>query len=153
MSEKQKTTGYLPKLESTALPAGASMPAMQAMAAAPALKRVTREKVMEANKILKKYKAGKARLEARLREDEKWWRGHAWDTMKEQGNPLNAKRPTKWLVNVIMGKHADMMDAYPEPVILPREEGDQQEAKRLTSILPVILEQNHFEDVYGKQAW
>ena len=153
MSEKQKTTGYLPKLTGTALPAGASMPAMQAMAAAPALKRVTREKVMEANKILKKYKAGKARLEARLREDEKWWRGHAWDTMKEQGNPLNAKRPTKWLVNVIMGKHADMMAAYPEPVILPREESDQAQAKILTSILPVILEQARFRETYRKQAW
>ena len=117
------------------------------------VKRITKERLMEANRILKKYKAGKAKLESRLLEDEKWWRGHAWDTMAEQGNPRDPKRPTKWLVNVILGKHADMMDAYPEPVILPREEGDQQEAKRLTSILPVILEQNHFEDVYGKQAW
>ena len=117
------------------------------------VKRITRERLMEANRILKKYKAGKQKLESRLLEDEKWWRGHAWDTMAEQGNPRDPKRPTKWLVNVILGKHADMMDAYPEPVVLPREEGDQMEAKRLTSILPVILEQNHFEEVFGKQAW
>lgn len=114
---------------------------------------MTRERLMEANRILKKYKSGKARLEQRLLEDEKWWRGHAWDTMAEQGNPKNPKRPTKWLVNVIMGKHADMMDAYPEPAILPREEGDQEEAKTLSSILPLVLEQNHFEEVYCKQAW
>lgn len=117
------------------------------------VKRITRERLMEANKILKKYKAGKAKLEARVLEDEKWWRGHAWDTMAEQGNPKDPKRPTKWLVNVILGKHADMMDALPEPVVLPREANDQLEAKRLTSILPVILEQNHFEDVFNKQAW
>lgn len=115
--------------------------------------RMTRERLMKANETLKKYKAGKARLEARLREDEKWWQGHAWDTMLEQGNPKDPKRPTKWLVNVIMGKHADMMDAYPEPVILAREESDEQQAKILTSILPVILEQNHFKIEYSLQIW
>ena len=116
-------------------------------------RRMTRERLMEANKELKKYKAGKAKLESRLLEDEMWWQGHAWSWMAEQGNPKDPKRPTKWLVNVILGKHADALDAYPEPVILPREEGDKEEAKRLTSILPVILEQNHFEDVYSRQAW
>ena len=126
---------------------------MSEMIQAPVVRRVTRERLMEANKILKKYKAGKAKLESRVIADEKWWKGHAWDTMAEQGNPMDPKRPTKWLVNVILGKHADMMDAFPEPVVLPREEGDQLEAKRLTSILPVILEQNHFEDVFSKQAW
>ena len=118
-----------------------------------AQRRMTRERLMEANKTLKEYKAGKARLESRLLEDELWWQGHAWSCMAEQGNPKDPKRPTKWLVNVILGKHADALDAFPEPVILPREEGDKEEAKRLTSILPVILEQNHFEDVYSKQAW
>ena len=125
----------------------------EARAGAPAPRRVTSERIAQANRILKKYKAGKQKLEARVREDEKWWKGHAWDCMLEQGNPLDAKRPTKWLVNVILGKHADMLEAYPEPVILPREQGDEQEAKKLTSILPVIMEQNHFEDVYSRQAW
>ncbi len=115
--------------------------------------RMTRERLMKANDTLRKYKAGKAKLEARLKEDEKWWMGHAWDCMQEQGNPKDPKRPTKWLVNVIMGKHADMMDAYPEPVILAREESDEQQARQLSSILPVILEQNHFQDVYNQQAW
>ena len=116
-------------------------------------KRVTRERLMQANEKLKEYKGDKAKLESRLLSDEEWWQGHAWHCMKEQGNPKDPKRPTKWLVNVILGKHADSMDAYPEPVILPREEGDQEEAKRLTSVIPVILEQNHFEDVYSRQAW
>ena len=119
----------------------------------PARRRMTPERILEASKTLKKYKAGKAHLEARLIADEMWWKGHAWDTMREQGNPGAAKRSTKWLVNVIMGKHSDMMDAYPEPVILPREQGDEEEARRLTSILPVVLEQNRFEEVYSKQAW
>jgi len=120
---------------------------------APAAKKVTESKIMQATAKLKEYKAGKAKLEGRLWEDEKWWQGHAWDCMAEQGNPKAPKRSTKWLVNVILGKHADMMDAFPEPVILPREQGDEAEAKKLTSILPVVLEQNHFTEVYSKQAW
>lgn len=116
-------------------------------------RRMTRERLMEANKALSKYKSAKARYEARLVEDEKWWRGHAWDTMREQGNPKDPKRPTKWLVNVILGKHADMVDAFPEPVVLAREQGDEEEAKKLTSILPVVLEQNDFPTVYSGQAW
>ena len=116
-------------------------------------KKMTVERIREANEALKKYKDAKARYEQRLVADEKWWRGHAWDTMMEQGNPAAPKRSTKWLVNVILGKHADLMDAFPEPVILPREQGDEGEARKLTSILPVILEQNHFEDVYSDQAW
>ena len=115
-----------------------------------AQRRMTRDRLTKAVETLKKYKAGKARLEARLKEDEKWWQGHAWDCLAEQGGP---KRPTKWLVNVIMGKHADMVDAYPEPAILPREENDEMQARQLSSILPVILEQNHFQDVYSQQAW
>ena len=115
--------------------------------------KMTRERVQEAARTLKRYKAGKARLEARLLADEKWWKGHAWDTLPEQGPAGQPRRSTKWLVNVIMGKHSDMMDAYPEPVILPREESDQEEARRLTSILPVVLEQNRFEETYSRQAW
>ncbi|MBR4332544.1 MAG: hypothetical protein IKP72_07710 [Clostridia bacterium] len=126
---------------------------MSEMQAAAMPRRMTQERLRQAADTLKKYKAGKARLEKRLIEDEKWWQGHAWDCMAEQGNSQAPKRPTKWLVNVIMGKHADMLDAYPEPAILPREESDEQQARQLSSILPVILEQNHFQDVYNQQAW
>ena len=116
-------------------------------------RRMTAARIQQAAETLKKYKSGKAHFEKRLKADEKWWKGHAWDTMQEQGNPKDPKHPTKWLVNVIMGKHADMVDSYPEPVILAREQSDEAEAKKLTSILPVILEQNHFEDVFSAQAW
>ena len=116
-------------------------------------RKVTKEKIMQANRILIKYKSAKSKLERRLVDNEKWWDGRAWNVMQEQGNPLEAKRPTMWLFNVIMGKHADMVEAYPEPVILPREEGDKAEAEKLTAILPVVMEQNDFETTYSNQAW
>ena len=53
-----------------------------------------------------------------------------------------------WLFNSIANKHADAMDNFPSPNVLPREEGDKAEAEMLSSIIPVILEQNDFEETY-----
>ena len=40
------------------------------------------------------------------------------------------------------------MDNYPEPNVLPRAAGDEQTAKVLSKILPVLLEQAEYEQVY-----
>lgn len=45
------------------------------------------------------------------------------------------------------------MDNYPEIVCLPREANDSAEADSLTDILPVILEQNNFEQTYSDLWW
>ena len=52
-----------------------------------------------------------------------------------------------------MGKHADAIAAYPGPNIRPREPDDRMEAQMLSSILPCILEQNDFEEVYSDTCW
>ena len=70
------------------------------------------EQLRKANLTLIKYKNGKAMLEKRLIANEKWWEARGWTEMQEQGNPSNARRPTQWLFNVVMGKHADMIEAY-----------------------------------------
>ena len=54
---------------------------------------------------------------------------------------------------MIVAKHADAMESYPEPNILPREVGDRAEAQKLSSIIPCILEQNHFEQTYSDVMW
>lgn len=114
--------------------------------------RIDQEALRRANNTLLKYKGKRAMLERRLIENEKWWEGRAWNLMRE-GNPYQAQRSTKWLFNVIMGKHADMVEAYPEPVILPREQDDEQEASTLQAIIPVILKHNGYEKTYNDQAW
>ncbi|MBR1567092.1 MAG: hypothetical protein IJ649_10035, partial [Oscillospiraceae bacterium] len=45
---------------------------------------------------------------------------------------------------------ADAMDNFPAANILPREEGDKGEAKMLSSILPVVLDQCEFEETYSQ---
>ena len=60
---------------------------------------------------------------------------------------------TGWLFNSIANKHADAMDNYPEPNVLPRAQDDEETAKLLSEILPVLLEQADYESVYSDTWW
>lgn len=114
------------------------------------------EEVRAAAQTLKKYKQGKAQLEQRLIENEQFWKLRHWQEMEKQGRGGNSAdpRPTSgWLVNCILSKHADAMDCYPEPTVLPREPGDAQEAEKLSRILPVILKRSRFRRVYADAWW
>ena len=113
---------------------------------------INEEVLGKANIILKKYKSGKLNLEQKIIKDEEWWRLRHWRYV-HSGNPNDRKDSSSWLFNVIINKHADGIESYPEPNILPREEGDRAEAKKLTAIIPVILEQNDFEDTYSDVLW
>lgn len=114
------------------------------------------EQVKQFTKILHKYKAGKAQTEQRIISSENWWKLR--NSTEEQkntniGGDGGFKSVSGWLHNVIVSKHADAVEAYPEPNILPREEGDRAEAKVLSAIIPCILEQNKFEDTYSDAMW
>lgn len=109
------------------------------------------EQVREAANILMRYKQGKSNLENRIVENEQWWKLRHWECMRTKDKELT---PTSaWLFNVLANKHADAMDNYPEPNILPREEGDQMEAKQLSQIIPVVIEQNDFMRTYSDAWW
>ena len=105
---------------------------------------------------LKKYKAGKSPTETRIVASENWWKLR--NTIEEQkvtniGSDGGFTATSGWLHNVIVSKHADAMEAYPEPNILPREEADKGEARMLSAIVPCVLEQNQFESTYSDNAW
>ncbi len=107
-------------------------------------------------RVLQKYKAGKSPTESRILASENWWKLR--NTTEEQkvsgiGGDGGFVSVSGWLHNVIVSKHADAMEAYPEPNILPREEGDKEEAKKLSAIVPCVLEQNGFERTYSDTAW
>ena len=123
---------------------------------APAAMAIGPEQLQQFMQILQKYKAGKARTENRIVASENWWKLR--NTTEEQkqtniGADGGFTSKSGWLHNVIVSKHADAMESYPEPNILPREEGDKQEAQSLSDIIPCILEQNHFEATYSAAMW
>ena len=108
---------------------------------------IGREQVQKAQLTLQKYKEGKANLERRIVENEQWFKLRHWECMRKA--ETNQVEPSSgWLFNSIANKHADAMDNFPSPNVLPREEGDKGEAEMLSSIIPVILEQNDFEETY-----
>ena len=108
---------------------------------------IGREQVQKAYQTLLKYKEGKANLEKRIVENEQWYKLRHWECMRK--NESEVQPTSAWLFNSIANKHADAMDNFPSPNILPREEGDKGEAEMLTSILPVVLDQNEFEQTYS----
>ena len=109
--------------------------------------------VLKAQKTLEEYKRGKAHLENRVVDNEQWYKLRHWEQAGKSENPGDPEPTSAWLLNCIANKHADAMDNYPEPVVLPREEGDRETAQMLSSILPVILEEQRFEDTYDQMWW
>ena len=116
---------------------------------------ITPERLREFTAALQKYKSGKASLERRVVSAENWWKLR--NRFEERKGGLSDdggyRSASGWLHNVIVSKHADAMEAYPEPLILPREPGDREEARLLSAILPCILEQNRFEKTYDAAMW
>ena len=114
------------------------------------------EQLRAFTKTLEEYKSGKVQTELRILASENWWKLR--NSTEEQKDSKAAgdegfKAVSGWLHNVIVSKHADAMKAYPEPNILPREQGDKGEAIMLSAIIPCILEQNQFEKTYSDAMW
>ena len=108
---------------------------------------IGREQIQKANLTLNRYKEGKANLELKIVENEQGYKKRHWEQMRDAKHDVQPA--SAWLFNSIANKHADAMDNFPSPNILPREEGDKAEAEMLSSIIPVILDQCEFEQTYS----
>ena len=114
--------------------------------------------IAKATEILQKYKQGKSNLEKRIVENEQWYKLQHWDVLRREHNNTEGIVPmpepsSGWLFNSLNNKHADAMDNFPEPMVLPREPSDEESAKLLSQILPVVLEYNEFERTYDRAWW
>lgn len=115
---------------------------------------IDKKRINEAIQTLKRYKDGKRSLEQRIKEEEQWWKMRHWEAIRKEQKDNDRPEPTSaWLFNSLTNKHADVMDNYPEPNVLPREMDDEADAEKLASILPVIFERNDYEETYSDAAW
>lgn len=120
---------------------------------------IGKKEIQQAIQTLKDYKDGKANLETRIVEEERWWKLRHWDIIRGQkstemiGEEARPEPTSAWLFNSLTNKHADIMDNYPEPNVLPREQQDEEDAQTLSSILPVVFERNEYEQTYSQAAW
>lgn len=104
--------------------------------------------IKEISEAYTKYVSDKRELEVRILENERWYEGKA-----KIGDIQPPKHQSNFIFSAITNKHADAMDNYPQINVLPREQGDEEEAKTLTEILPVILERGGFKKTYSKCWW
>jgi len=109
----------------------------------------------KAQELLQSYRQGKTSVDLKATENQQWWRLRHWDAIAEtnEGKKAGVSVGSAWTVNSLLNKHADIMDSFPKPNILPREAVDEQEAQILTNIVPVILDQNDYEEVYRTMGW
>ena len=107
------------------------------------------KEIQKAYSTLLKYKAAKANLEKRIVDNQQWYKLRQWECLRK--NEKTQIEPVSgWLFNAIANKHADAMDNFPSVSILPREKGDEQEAKMLSAIVPAVLDECDFESVYSE---
>lgn len=107
---------------------------------------IAAREVAEALGILRRYKDGKANLEARIINEDRWWRRRHWSDLAEGADretPAGAQ-----LFNAVENKVADVYDNIPDCSFLPRSADDEEAAKVLTSVMPCVLEQNGIENAY-----
>lgn len=138
-------------------PADTAMP--EAVTDAVREQRITSTEIQNAATLMQQYRQGKANLEARVIADELWYKQRHWEVMQRHNHadptnrhPHDVQPTSGWLFNVLANKHADAMDNYPEPTVLPREQADEPEAEMLSDILPVVMEMCGFEETYS-DAW
>lgn len=116
-------------------------------------RKIGEAEISMASGVLRDYKNAKAVLESRIVEDEQWWKLRHWETFDKSKTKGKEKSVSAWLFNTLTNKHADAMDSFPEASVLPREKDDEEEARKLSGILPAIMEHNNFEEIYSSNWW
>lgn len=90
---------------------------------------------------------------ARVAEEEEWYRLRVAPRARRNSEGEVIAPTSAWLFNALMQKHADLMESMPTAVCLPREESDEEDARALSAILPVILDRTNFEGAYSDNMW
>lgn len=110
--------------------------------------KLTDEDCREAEFRCKRYHEKMQPLENRLIENETYYRQQYSDYKDTDDRKSLPEKGSGYLINAIINKVADMMDNYPQPTILPREESDEETASILSKVIPAILERNNYTKVY-----
>ena len=116
-------------------------------------RKVGPEQVRKAYETYKKYRSGLEAFQQRVINAEEWWKNNHWERFQGGDKDTDLKPVSAWLFNSLINKHADFIDNYPCPAILPREASDEETAKLLSEVVPVILKNNGFAKTYNANCW
>jgi hypothetical protein len=122
--------------------------------AIPASGPIDKNVIIKEADTLVKYKRSKGSLEARIVEEEQWYRLQYWDYIRKKENKGEDPEPvTGHIFKIVADKHADAMDNFPQPNLMSRMQADEQEAQNLTKVIPKVLDENRFRTVYDDAWW
>lgn len=132
-------------------------------------KPIGTQDVIRARARFEEFRAAKSILDAVTRENEDWYRLRHMQYVdgggKTQRDYFSGEEAVKGvmgskveptsalLLNSVKNKHADAMDNVPRCNVIPRSEEDEEEAYKLSKLLPSLLERIRFERTYSDMAW
>lgn len=116
-------------------------------------KKIDAPQVKGAMEELLRWQKANQDFFARVEDEENFYRLRVAPRSHRNSEGERFAPTSAWLLNTILQKHADLMEHIPAATCLAREPGDEQDAKALSAILPVILERSHFEEAYSDNMW
>ena len=111
--------------------------------------KITSEFLGKALAAFSDYRGQKTELEARVRENNIWYKSQYWRIQTPKGDTEPA---TAFIFNAIENKYSEAVDNFPDPILTERCEEDERVAKLLSKILPLQLEMCNFKSCY-KVNW
>lgn len=113
-----------------------------------------KERVLKLQSILTGYISKKSTYDQRYIDNDRWYRSQHWELMRKKEASASDPEPVSaFLWNTLANRHGDLMDAFPEPVMVEREASDKEEADRLSKVVKVVLDRNKFRKTYSDNAW
>lgn len=114
---------------------------------------IGKAQIAAAREELLGYARAREEFAARVAEEENWYRRRVAPRAHRNSEGEIFAPTSAWLFNSLMQKHADMMENLPTATLLPREESDEEEAKALSAIVPVLLDRASFASAYSDNMW
>ncbi|MBQ3056425.1 MAG: hypothetical protein IJC95_02940 [Clostridia bacterium] len=114
---------------------------------------ITKAEIRAAAEQLLAWRRAREGFSARVQEEEDWYRLRVMPRAHRNSEGEVIAPTSAWLFNALMQKHADPMENIPLAICLPREESDEEDARALSAILPVILDRSGFEASYSDNMW
>ncbi len=109
------------------------------------------EFIARAYTLFDEFYEGTRPFRQKCRENEEFWRANHWNGVakREQDEP----RPvTPVLFSTLESILSDIMDSYPEPVLLGEEPGDDALAVSLADVIKYILKRRHYRATYRSKC-
>ncbi|MBE5818633.1 MAG: hypothetical protein E7312_06205, partial [Clostridiales bacterium] len=112
-------------------------------------KAVEEDFIKQSEELFNRYYESTRSFRQKCEENENFWKADHWHGKNKNPNEPYPSVPA--LFSAIENLHAEIMDNYPEAVILPYGVNDKSMADTIGSIIEIVLERSRFAGKYRKE--